>query len=185
MDPAVAAALGGRQAGQPPAANGLDPAVANALKGQLVELYETVSGKPTRVVAVTGESGMWRLVFEMDTPDKKSQQVVYATADGRRFFEGQGVHLRSELATVKRDKRFALCLADKKVRVFGDARGKTTVQQLRTIGRFGASLFINCATNPKNCAKLGVKSLPTVAVGNDMTPGVQTRAFLESATGCK
>ncbi len=163
----------------------MDRAVGLATQKKLVSFYEMITGKAVRVLSGEPESGMWRYTFSVGEGKERLQQVVYATADGRRFFEGKGVHLDTELAAVRRDKRFASCLADKSVRVFGDPRGKTTIQQLKVVGKFGGLVFIDCSKNPKNCAKLGVKSLPSVAIGKDVTPGVQQRSFFETATGCK
>ena len=165
--------------------SGMNRAVGLATQKKLQRFYELVTGKPVRVLQAAPESGMWRFMFAVGDGKQMMRQVVYATGDGKRFFEGKGVHLDTELASMKRDKRFASCLADNKVRIFGDPRGKTTVQQLKVVGKFAGMVFIDCSKNPKNCAKLGVKSVPTVAVGRDLHAKVQTRAFLESATGCK
>lgn len=187
--PAAGAMAEGPTAGRPKAAQPTGGRMARqvglATQKKLQRFYELVTGKPVRVLQAAPESGMWRFMFTVGEGKQMMRQVVYATGDGKRFFEGKGVHLDTELASMKRDKRFASCLADNKVRIFGDPRGKTTVQQLKVVGKFAGMVFIDCSKNPKNCAKLGVKSVPTVAVGRDLHAKVQTRAFLESATGCK
>lgn len=176
--------FGKPQAAAAGAGGHLDRAVGQRALNTVVKFYELVTAKKVNVKASGTDSGMWRFVLLVTVRDKQVEQVIYVSGNGRMMFEG-GVSLNQEYAMLKRHRAFADCLVENKVRIFGDSRGKTTQAQLKIIGKFAGSVFIDCAQNPKNCARLGVKTMPTFAVGKDMTPGVQNRGFLETATGCK
>lgn len=167
---------------------GLERAVGLQTQKKLQGLFELVSGAPARVVSAGDDSGMWRFEFaigEANGDRKPHRVVVFASPDGRKFFEGSGKHLDLELDRLRSDKRFAECLLDKGVRVFGDRRGQKTIDQLKAIGSFAGRVYIDCAGDPKACAAQGATELPMVKMGAEALNGFKDRASLERATGCK
>jgi hypothetical protein len=86
---------------------------------------------------------------------------------------------------IKDDKGFVKCLASKGVRVFGDPKEASTIQQMAPLGIYGAAILMDCGANRANCENLGIKELPTTAVGNQAYPGMKSRDWFETATGCK
>ena len=175
--PALAAA--------PPPATQLDRSVGLAAQRKIREIYELVYGQQVQVARASIDSGMWRFELRLGAGAQEKAAVVYASGDGRLLFRQPGTHLDQELDRLKRDRRFARCLASKGVRIFGDRRTKATMAQLGEIGRFAGLVFIDCAAAPKQCAAQGARKLPAVSVGGRIDNGHKKRGFFEAATGCK
>ena len=166
-----------------PAAEPSREELVRGIAAVIEEVYSLISGQPIDVIEVRNDPHLWRVVFRARVPESR-EQVVYVTRDGRYLIESL-IDLPKRRDQLIGDKRFANCLKSRGVRIFADPKMPETRKQLEALGIFSKSLVINCAVAPENCKKLGVTALPAVAMGNRVTPGVQTRAWVETLSGCK
>lgn len=168
---------------QAPASEPAPEELISGIAGVIEEVYGLISGKTIDVIEVRNDPHLWRVVFRTRGSEAR-EQVVYVTRDGRYLIESI-IDLPRRRDQLINDKRFATCLKSRGVHLFVDPKMPETRKQLEALGSFSKSLVINCAVAPENCKKLGVTSLPSVAMGSRMTPGFQTRAWVETLSGCK
>lgn len=154
-----------------------------AVRRTVEELFGLAADAPVTVLDVTERSGLLRVLIQIGG-DKPRTQVIWASRDGRYLADGL-VDVDARREQLLADKRFAACLLDKGVRVFVDPDDGASAAQLAQLGAFARRLAIDCTVGPRNCEQLGVKELPTFAVGEERTPGLRTRSWVESRTGCK
>lgn len=179
------AAPGGAPAGEAPAGGEapVGEAPAADVRGVVEELFGLAADAPVTVLDVTERSGLLRVLIQIGGKEPRTQ-VVWATRDGRYLADGL-VEVDERRERLLAEKRFATCLLEKGARVFVDPADGASAAQLAQLGAFAPRLAIDCTVGPRNCEQVGVKELPTFAVGEELHPGLRTRAWIESRTGCK
>ncbi|GMV39191.1 MAG: hypothetical protein AMXMBFR64_09070 [Myxococcales bacterium] len=161
----------------------LEPPPITDVRRTVEELFTLAADAPVTVLDVTERSGLLRLLIQIGT-DEPRTQVVWASRDGQYVADGL-VEVEARREQLLADRRFATCLLEQGVRVFVNPSDGASAAQLTQLGAFARRLAVDCTVGPGNCDALGIKELPTFAVGDSRSPGLRTRGWIESRTGCK
>jgi len=145
-------------------------------------VFSETAGATVDVLKITEDGPFYRVTIV--SRETREPQDVFLTRDGKRITE-RVVDVDSELRNLAEDRRFADCLLAHKVSLLGAAGTPATTDQLMLLGRFGHKLLVRCDMEPENCKKLGATSLPSILADGTVHPGLRTRAWLETLTGCK
>jgi hypothetical protein len=155
------------------------PARASAV---VAAVFSETAGAPVDVLRVSEDGPFYRVTIA--ARETREPQDVLVTRDGRRVTE-RVIEVEDELRKLAEDRRFADCLLAHKVTLLGAAGTPATTDQLVLLGRFGWKLLVRCDLEPENCKKLGALSFPSILADGTVHPGLRTRQWLETLTGCK
>jgi hypothetical protein len=155
------------------------PAHASAV---VAAVFSETASATVDVLKVTEDGPFYRVTIA--SRETREPQDVLITRDGKRVTE-RVVDVDTELRKLAEDRRFADCLLAHKVSLLGAAGTPATTDQLMLLGRFGHKLLVRCDLEPENCKKLGASTFPSILADGTVHPGLRTRAWLETLTGCK
>jgi hypothetical protein len=147
-------------------------------------IYELLTSDKVEIMKVTDESGLYKVSVRFnDATGRSTLQDVYITKDGK-LITASVIDTKEYTKTLSSDRRFAQCLSDKGVIIFGSSSDQTTLVQLQMLGEFSGLVFFDCAKNPELCQQVGVQSVPATVYENQSYTGLQTKSFYEGLTGC-
>lgn len=181
VEPAQPAAGPGSAEASPPPAPVISAADARLI---VEELYGMVASRPLDVLAVHRDGELYRVVFRTRGATDEGSQVAFLTTDGRYLIEDV-VEVERHRRDLIADRRFADCLLAKGVRFLVEPGDPQTQQQLAYAGRFAPRLAVDCTAARDQCEPPRVPKLPATLIGDEVHPGLRTRAWLESVTTCK
>lgn len=154
--------------------------------GQKVKsLYELANpGVAVDIVTMTEESGMYKAVLKLISLAGTNYAEVYVTKDGQLLTQGV-IYVERSIELIQRQKGFVDCLAGKGVRIFGINNQTATLLQLNVLGIYGQKLYVSCDGELlQRCTDAGIQQVPSVMIGEEITPGIQTADWFATKTGC-
>ncbi|MCX6818173.1 MAG: hypothetical protein NTU57_04940 [Candidatus Aenigmarchaeota archaeon] len=153
----------------------------------VVATYRTLTESDVEALTVKDEGNLYKILLRLKLADGDVLRETYVTKDGRFFSEaGSVIEISSFMETLDKEKNFADCLKEKKFVLFGQKSEANTYQQLLVIGNFANKVYFDCTgTNLQACQQIGISTIPVIFYNGQNYTGVQTRASIESLTGCK
>lgn len=170
-----------RPATAAPESDDIGPDRAAAL---VEELYGLVSDAPVDVLETRPDGDLYRVVLRQRSARDDGSQVAFLTRDGRYLIEG-AVEVERHRRALEAERIFTDCLARAQVRILIQPGAPASEQQLGLLGRAAGRLAVDCTKARDGCDALGVEELPTTVIGDELHPGLRSRAWLEAATACK
>jgi hypothetical protein len=155
--------------------------------GSVVATYRALTESDVEALTVKDEGNLYKVLLRLKLADGDVLREAYVTKDGRFFSEaGSVIEISSFTETLGKEKSFAKCLKEKKFVVFGQKSEANTYQQLLILGNFANMVYVDCTgTNLQACQQIGISTIPVIFYNSQNYTGVQTRASIESLTGCK
>lgn len=177
-----------------PQAGEATPAPAGATAGtsidetearrKVAEVYGLLTDTTVDVLSAEDLGHTWKVIFRLRGREGTPDQTSYITKDGR-WVTDQLLELTEYTDRLRREKRFAECLADKGLRVYVAPGDPTSQKIIDAIGSYAHRVAVDCRANPTSCQNLGIELLPTMQLGEVKEPGAKDRAFIENLSGCK
>ena len=184
--PALGALLAKQAAAQ--AADTEAPAAADASTAEITthleELFGMAANAPVDVLEIRADGPVYRVTFNVRSSSKTPPTTVFVSRDGKMVFQ-DGFDLQERLTQMRMEKGFADCMRQAGLHVYGLLSDEATRKQLAEIGGFAGAIFIDCSVGKENCARLGIKTYPTLEFRGKPEAGIKARNYLESLTGCK
>ncbi len=158
------------------------PAVTVAER--LRALHEAASETDGDVLGVTKDAEVYRVTLA-GGGSPRSIDTAIVSRHGDLLMES-AFNLPRALRGIAVDKHFAECLKAESVQIFVARRDAKSRAMYQEIGRFAHLVAVDCGAQGKSmCEQLGVQVTPAVSVRGVLAAGAKSRAWFESATGCK
>ena len=151
---------------------------------RLRALHEAASESDGDVLGVTQDAEVYRVTLA-GGGRPRSIDTAIVSRHGDMLMEN-AFNLPTELRRLAVDKHFAECLKTANVQAFVSRRDAKSRAMVQEIGRFAHLVAVDCGAQGRSlCEKLGVQVTPAVSVRGVLAAGAKSRAWFESATGCK
>ena len=148
------------------------------------QVYGLLTDAEVDVLSVEDLGHTYKVIFRLKGREGTPDQTAYLTKDGR-YITDQLLEVSSYSERLKREKRFAECLADKGLRAFVAPGDAASQQVIDAIGAYAHRVAVDCRQNPTGCQNLGISTLPTIQMGEIKEPSAKPRPWIESLSGCK
>lgn len=148
------------------------------------EVYGLLTDAEVDVLSAEDLGQTYKVIFRLKDRQGTPDQTAYLTKDGR-YITDQLLEVQPYTERLRREKRFAECLADKGVRAFVAPGDPASQQVIDAIGAYAHRVAVDCRQNPTGCQNLGISTLPTIQMGDIKEPSAKPRAWIESLSGCK
>ncbi|MBU4301020.1 MAG: hypothetical protein ABIF85_04560 [Nanoarchaeota archaeon] len=156
-------------------------------------LYELANpGTSFEVVAVTEESGVYKVLLKSTGSGGTTYHDVYVTKDGKLLSPGV-ILVENSTKQLEKMNGFVDCLKEKNVMIFGVLNSSfspqgaaTTSLQLQALGMYSGKIYVSCdGPNLQACVNAGITEVPSVVYENKAYSGAKDIAWFEQLSGCK
>lgn len=155
-----------------------------AARRTVAEVYGLLTDATVDVLSVEDIGLSYKVIFKLRDREGTPDQTSYLTKDGL-WITDQLLNVGDYTERLRREKRFAECLADKGFRAFVAPGDPTSQKVVDAIGAYAHRVAVDCRSNPTSCQNLQIELLPTLAMGEVKEAGAKDRAWIENLTGCK
>lgn len=152
---------------------------------RLAHLRTLERGHPVEFVSIVQRGEVFRVTLTDPTAGGANWTEIM-TLEGEHVFIAP-VDLKEDAARTELHLRFGTCLRKAGLLVYVDPSQRSTQQQLELIGDRAALVTVVCTKGVDDpaCKQAKITALPTLTIADIRIEGVQSRAWLEAATGCK
>lgn len=153
-------------------------------EAQVREVFSILTERPISILKKEDIGGIMMFVVSTGNNTAKIPRNIqfYITPSGS-YILNNFIDTEQYKNIIRKDKSFALCLADKGVRVLISDNDKSA-RQISAIGVFANLIRTDCTTNGNYCMQAGVTEFPTTIYKGISYPGIKDTEWFEQTTGC-
>lgn len=155
-----------------------------AARRKVAEVYGLLTDATVDVISVEDLGLSYKAIFRLRDREGTPDQTCYLSKDGE-WITDQLLNVADYTERLRREKRFAECLADKGFRAFVAPGDPTSQKVVDAVGAYAHRVAVDCRSNPTSCQNLNIELLPTLVLGEVSAAGAKDRAWIENLSGCK
>lgn len=158
---------------------------AATVAGAVETMHSAASAEAVDALSTTRKGEVYAVYLARRSPPALYRTEL-VTRDGLQLLLDP-VDLPARIEELNDRRRFAGCLRREGIRIFVDSRDRASMSQVAMFGPWAGLLAVDCGRDEGKdvCAKEKIKKVPVIANPHRRLEGLQTRAALESFSGCK